>query len=57
MGKSLPVLCRILILGIIVVEAFHDHNLHVDYEYIEEEASRLAWLSKEGLNNVVKEHA
>ena len=35
--------------------AFHNHKSHVSIEEIEEEAERLAWLSADGLNKVVKE--
>ena len=38
-----------------IVFGFHDHESHVSIEEIEQEAERLAWLSAEGLNKVVKE--
>ena len=38
-----------------IVFGFHNHESHVSIEEIEEEAERLAWLSSDGLNRVVKE--
>ena len=34
----------LVVLGLAL--AFHDHDLHVDLEYIEEESARMAWLTK-----------
>ena len=36
--------------------AFHDHDLHVDLEYIEEESARMAWLTKNQLQDLVLAH-
>jgi hypothetical protein len=36
-----------VLLGIIPILAFHDHDIHLDWEAIEKEASMLAWLGKD----------
>jgi hypothetical protein len=47
----------VAVILLLTAHSFHDHAQHVDYEEIEEEASRLAWLSLDGFTKLIKEHS